>query len=303
MKVLITGGLGGLGRHISQALLNDGHDLLIFDVKTSRNEKVAKSFPPEMIYWGDITNPATYPDLSDFDAVIHLAFIIPPKSEEDWARNVNIGGTLHLIDELEKANPHCRFIFASSVTVVGVTQHLTPPISRDLPLNPTDNYTTDKAECEELVQNSTLDWIILRFAESPHLEIDLSPSYLKQMYMIAWHNRVEFIHPLDIATACKNAVATDCSKEIYLIGGGPACQSTFYEQMTQIFALFNLPPPKKEKFKQESVWLDFYDTTRSQEVLQFQQRTFDDYIEDLRESLGWKVGAIRFFAPIAKYFI
>jgi hypothetical protein len=73
--------------------------------------------------------------------------------------------------------------------------------------------------------------------------------------------------------------------------------------MTQLLGLFNLPPPKKEKFQQESVYLDWYDTTRSQEVLQFQQRTLDDYLEDLRESLGWKVGAIRLIAPIAKYFI
>ncbi|MHA1266461.1 MAG: NAD-dependent epimerase/dehydratase family protein [Candidatus Helarchaeota archaeon] len=303
MRIMITGGLGGLGRHVSEELLETGHEVLIFDKKSSQMKKVAQKFPAKCIIWGDITNPSTYPDLSELDAVIHLAFIIPPKSEEPWARNVNIGGTLHLIDELEKVNPTCRFVFASSVTVVGVTQHLSPPITRDLPVNPTDNYTADKAECEELIQHSTLDWIILRFAESPHLEIDLSPSYLKQMYNIAWYNRVEFVHPKDIAIACRNAVMTEWSKEIYLIGGGPACQSTFYDQISQIFALFNLPPPKKEKFKQSPVWLDWYDTRRSQEILQFQHRTFDDYLKDLRKTLGWKLNFIKFFAPLAKYFI
>lgn len=304
MKVLVTGGCGGLGRHVSQLLLDSGFNVTIFDIKTKKNQKVAKKFPPGCICWGDITDPETYPkNLSEMDAVIHLAFIIPPKSEEPWARKINYGGTKSLIEKVEEVNPSCRFVFASSVTVVGVTQHLEPPITLEQPLHPQDCYTSDKAECEDLVQSSTLEWNILRFAESPHLEMDLSPAYLKQMYSIAWYNRVEFVHPKDIATACMNAVTTECVKEIFLIGGGPQCQSTFHEQMTQIFAMFNLPPPKKEKFNKDPVWLDWYDTSRSQEVLQFQQRTFDDYMEDLRENLGWKVGFIRFFAPIAKYFM
>ncbi|MHA1131272.1 MAG: NAD-dependent epimerase/dehydratase family protein [Candidatus Helarchaeota archaeon] len=304
MKVLVTGAFGGLGRHVSQKLIDSGFDITLFDIKTKKNMKIAKKFPDNCIHWGDISKKETYPDnLSEFDAVVHLAFIIPPKSEESWARRINVGGTINLLDQLQEVNPYCRFIFASSVTVVGVTQHLKPPITCDLPIIASDYYTSDKAICEFLVRESSLDWIILRFAESPHLEMDLRPSYLKQMYSIAWNNRVEFIHPLDIATACKNAITTSHSKDVYIIGGGPSCQSTFYEQITKIFDMFNLPPPKKEKFKQEPVWLDWYDTQRSQDILQFQHHTFEDWLGDLKTNLSWKVGVIRFFAPIAKYFI
>jgi nucleoside-diphosphate-sugar epimerase len=304
MKVLVTGGLGGLGRHVCRALMDAGHEVSIFDIKTSRNEKIAKQFPEISIYWGNITDSRTYPEtLPEFDGIVHLAFIIPPKSEESWARKINVGGTLSLVRKIEEVNPSCRFIFASSVTVVGCTQNLTPPITVDHPVVVSDFYTSDKAICEIIVRESKLNWIILRFAESPHLEIDLSPSYLKQMYIIAADNRVEFIHPKDIAIACTNAVSTSYCHEIFIIGGGPKCQSTFYEQMTEVFAMFGLPPPKKEKFNSEPVWLDWYDTKRAQEVLQFQQRTFQDYIDDLRTTLGWKVGMVRFFAPIAKYFI
>lgn len=303
MKILVTGGLGGLGRHVSNQLLEAGFEVMIFDMKTARNQSVAQNFPSECIHWGDITNSNSYPDLKQFDAIIHLAFIIPPKSEESWARKINVGGTLHLIRTCERVNPSCRFIFASSVTVIGVTQHLVPPITAEnLPLRCSDFYTTDKSICEILIQESKLDWIILRFAESPHLEIDLSPKYLNQMYIISADARVEFVHPLDIATACTNAVTTSFSRDVYIIGGGPTCQGTFYDQITQIFALFNLPPPRKEKFNEAPVWLDWYDTTKSQEILQFQSRTFADYLEDLKKSLGWKLGFIKFFAPIAKYF-
>ncbi|MDD1778069.1 MAG: NAD(P)-dependent oxidoreductase [Candidatus Helarchaeota archaeon] len=303
MKVMVTGGLGGLGRHVSQALLDAGHEVLIFDMKTPRNEKVAEQFSPNSIHWGNITKPETFPDLSEFGAVIHLAFIIPPKSDERWARKVNVGGTLSLVRKLEEVNPTCRFIFSSSVTVTGITQYLPPPVTVNNPVIATDFYTADKAICEIIVKDSKLDWIILRFSESPHLEIELSPAYLKQMYSMAADSRAEFVHPKDIATACKNAVTTNYSHEIYIIGGGPTCQSTFYDQITQIFAMLKLPPPKKEKFKQEPCYLDWYDTTRSQQVLQFQERNFSHYLNDLKETLGWKVDAIRFLAPLVKFFI
>ena len=97
MKILVTGGLGGLGRHVSEQLLESWHDITIFDIKTRGNQKTAKNYPEECIHWGDITKPSTYPELSSYDAIIHLAFIIPPKSEERWARKVNVGGTTNLV--------------------------------------------------------------------------------------------------------------------------------------------------------------------------------------------------------------
>lgn len=305
-KVLVTGGLGGLGRHVSGLLLDSGYKTIIFDVKTKENEKTAKKFQLDKcnIKWGDITNPQTYKNiLPDVDAVIHLAFIIPPKSEEPWAREINVDGTKNLVEKLEKLNPDCRFIFSSSVSVYGITNEETPPLTTNHPVNPTDNYTSDKIKCEKFIQTSKLNWVILRFSEALHLNIELKMSTLKQMYNVAWYNRIEFIHPKDIATACKNSLTADCVGKIYNIAGGARCQTTFYDQMTQTFKMLKLPPPKKEKFNEKPYYLDWYETTNSQKKLNYQNHTFDDYLKDLKEELGWKLKVIRFFSPIIKHFI
>ena len=39
---------------------------------------------------------------------------------------------------------------------------ITDVLSADTPINPADVYGTHKAEAEELVRASTLDWVILR---------------------------------------------------------------------------------------------------------------------------------------------
>jgi hypothetical protein len=69
--------------------------------------------------------------------------------------------------------------------------------------------------------------------------------------------------------------------------------------MVRILSIFNISPPKKEKFLDGHYYLDWYDTEQSQKVLKFQERIFDDYIQDLKKELGWKVGLIKIFSPIA----
>ncbi|MHA1231624.1 MAG: NAD-dependent epimerase/dehydratase family protein [Candidatus Helarchaeota archaeon] len=306
MKVLVTGGLGGLGRYVCERLIELGHDVSIFDLKTVNNISVAKRFP-NRVYWGNILDERSYIDLiSDKDVIIHLAYILPPWSETNpKAREINVDATLKLIKNVEKLNPNCRFIFSSSVAVFGITNDKEPPITTDHPVRATDNYSSHKIECENALMNSKLEWIILRFAEAPYLNIDLKPKNLKRMYSLPWDQRVEFVHPLDVATAVSNAVSisSENTKEIYIIGGGPLCQQIYYDQICMLFEMFNLNPPKKEKFSDKPFYLDWYDTAKSQEVLQFQKRDFNDYIQDLESNLGWKVKFIKFFSPLVNALI
>ncbi|MHA1788292.1 MAG: NAD-dependent epimerase/dehydratase family protein [Candidatus Helarchaeota archaeon] len=306
MKILITGGLGGLGRHICKNLLEKGHEITIFDLKTMNNQMVANKFP-DLVKWGNILDENTYKDLiPDQDVIIHLAFILPPWSETNpKAYEINVEGTRQLVKLIEQLNPNCRLIFTSSVAVFGHTHNENPPITVDHPVFATDNYSEHKIKCENIVKNSNLEWIILRFAEAPYLNVDLKPKNLKRMYSLPWDQRVEFIHPLDVALAVSNAVSIPPhqAKKTYIIGGGTQCQLIYYDQIVKLFEMFNLPPPNKEKFSNDHFYLDWYDTNTSEKVFNFQKRNFDDYIDDLRSNLGWKVGFIRFFAPLVKIFI
>jgi len=69
-------------------------------------------------FWGNIVNfDQVRKAVKGVDVVIHLAFIIPPKSENNpgIARQVNLGGTKNVIRAIKDTNPSPKLIFTSSV--------------------------------------------------------------------------------------------------------------------------------------------------------------------------------------------
>ncbi|MBD3352608.1 MAG: NAD-dependent epimerase/dehydratase family protein [Candidatus Lokiarchaeota archaeon] len=305
MKVMVTGGLGGLGQYITQECINQKHDVTIFDLKTRSSVKIANRFPKGTVCYGDIMKPDTYQDLiPNLDAIIHLAFILPPMSEKaSFARNINVEGTKLLVESIKELNPDCRLIFASSVSLYGPTTWYNKDIIPERNINPTDNYTRHKAECESIIRNSGLEWLILRIAEAMYLSFDLSPKNLERMYDIPYNQRVEFIHPKDVALAFANAVSVDAKNEVFNIAGGVNCRMLFHEQIDKIFETLNLPPAKPNKFSTKTYYLDYYNTEKSQKLLKYQNRDFEDWIEDFKKEMGRTRDVIAFFAPIAKFFL
>tara|TARA_X000001388_G_scaffold38414_1_gene27109 strand:+ start:229 stop:1221 length:993 start_codon:yes stop_codon:yes gene_type:complete len=76
MKILITGGTGFQGSNLSKSLLEDGHDVVILNLHSEKNETNVKRFGLEKakIIWGTITDIHTVRDsMEDVDLVIHTA--------------------------------------------------------------------------------------------------------------------------------------------------------------------------------------------------------------------------------------
>ncbi|MFX1533286.1 MAG: NAD-dependent epimerase/dehydratase family protein, partial [Promethearchaeota archaeon] len=193
----------------------------------------------------------------------------------------------------------------SSVAVFGNTSNLTPPIPADHPVNPNDIYSNHKVECEELIKKSKLkEWIILRIGLASYIEVEMATDQIEAMFDYPADLRVEFVHVKDVALACKNALTTEHINESYIIGGGSSCQMTYYDVLTQIFSTFHLPPPPREKFSTEVPYgNDWYDTTRSQKVFQYQRHTFDDYLKDVQDALGRKRIFLRLMSPITSLYM
>ena len=115
MNVLITGAFGNLGTNAMKKLVEQGHRVRCFDLKTSANQKKADKYKARFnnqfdVAWGDVRNPG---DLAaavrDQHVVVHLSFIMPPGSDErpEWAREINVGGTQNLIAAM-KASCRCK---------------------------------------------------------------------------------------------------------------------------------------------------------------------------------------------------
>ena len=287
MRVLITGAAGNLGSSLCRAFLREG-----FDVRVLLHRKRLKGLGANLeVVWGDVTHlDSVRGAMEGVDAVVHLAAIIPPLTEKnpELATRVNVGGTQTVVDLIKEKGERIPFVFTSSAGVFGPTPDATEPLHPDRnPLNPTTVYLKTKVQAEDLIKESGIDYLILRLTSSPYSLLSiirLKRAGIKyHMFSIPLKNRLEFCHLDDVALAILNAVKNfDMVKcNTLMIGGGPSQQMRYEDMLRAVLGTFGLPLPPRHKFAKEPYALDWYDTSRSQELLKFQQKTLDDYTRDL----------------------
>lgn len=309
IRILLTGAFGNIGESTLLALFEKDYEIRCFDVQTKRNEKVCKKLNRKGKFetiWGDILN-ASHVDriCEEIDCVIHLAGIIPPLSElkPELAKSVNVEGTRNILRVIEKRNKTPKFVFASSVSTFGPTMHLQPPRRASEPLNPTDVYTHTKFDCESMIRNSTVPWTILRFAAAPPAELttDMDPI----VFEIPLDQRIEFVHTRDVGKACANAVEAETIGKTLLIGGGPSCQMLEREFVSKLFEGMGIGMIPDSAFRvatkpEEYFYTDWLDTQDSQQLLQFQSRSFEDYIGEMKSQLGIMKYVTKLFKGLAR---
>jgi nucleoside-diphosphate-sugar epimerase len=217
--------------------------------------------------------------------VVHLAGIVQPFTEEnpELAYKVNVGGTQTIVDLIKERGGSIPFVFPSSVAVFGPCPDATEPLHPERNLcNPTSVYAKTKVQAENLIKESGIDYVILRATAVPYLRI--TPRDMKtHLYTIPLKNRLEFCHPDDAALAAVNSVKNFelVKGNTLIIAGGPSQQMLFEDMLGALLGTFGLPLPPRHKFAKEPYALDWYDTSRSQELLKFQHKTLDDYTRDL----------------------
>ncbi|KGQ22709.2 complex I NDUFA9 subunit family protein [Thermus filiformis] len=136
MRVLVVGGTGFVGRHLVARLLEGGHTPLVLSRKAGELPKGAVHLP------GDITREV--PELKGVEAAIYLAGIIRERGQT--FRAVHVEGVRNLLEGMRRAG-------------VGRLLHMSALGARR---GTGSRYFETKAQGEELVQGSGLDWTIFR---------------------------------------------------------------------------------------------------------------------------------------------
>ena len=304
MKVLLTGAFGNIGESTLLALFEKGYDIQCFDLPNERNAKIAKKLGKKGKFetiWGDILDlPLLPPEPLGAVGVIHLVGIIPPLSESkpDLAKSVNIEGTKNVIKAVESQETRPKLIFASSVSIFGPTMHLQPPRTAQDPVNATDVYTGTKIDCEKILKESSLSWTILRFAAAP--PSDLNSDIDSIIFEIPLDQRIEFVHTRDVGIACANAVEAETVGKTLLIGAGQSGQMLQREFVSRIFEGMGIGMLPDSAFRvatkpEEYYYTDWLDTEESQRLLQYQTRSFQDYIDEMKSQLGIMKYAAKLF--------
>lgn len=144
MKILVTGGAGFIGSHLSDRLILDSHEVFVIDnLSSGREGNIAKRarFLKEDIRnhsLGDIFKK------EKFEIVFHLAAqsdVSKSLKNPKMDMETNILGTLNLL-ELSAKNKVKKFIFANSVACFGEPKYL--PIDEKHPPSPISFYGLSK---------------------------------------------------------------------------------------------------------------------------------------------------------------
>jgi UDP-glucuronate 4-epimerase len=159
-RVVVTGGVGFIGYHVTRALLARGDDVVVVDdfsrapypvAEKKRNEHdLAVEFPRARVVVACVTDrDVIRPLLQGADSVLHLAGIAGVRpSFADPARyaRVNVEGTA-VVQELAAELGIERFVFASSSSVYGNATPL--PAHEDAPaVVPESPYAASKRAAE-----------------------------------------------------------------------------------------------------------------------------------------------------------
>ena len=151
MKVLVTGAFGNVGTYAVDELLSRGATVCCLDIPSPLSKRKARPYAGKVeIIWGDIRDTEVVARaVQGADVIVHLAFIIPPKSEQRpaWAETINVGGTWNLLQAALASKSRPRIVFSSSIALYGRTQHLAPPRKAYELLHPYEDYAYHKMTC------------------------------------------------------------------------------------------------------------------------------------------------------------
>jgi len=166
MKIFITGGLGQIGSHVAEMLLERGDEVVVIDnLATGRIEHLAQH-PRLKVIIDTISNKDLIYDLmADFkpDVVVHTA--VSYKDPNDWYNDTLtncVGGSI-LVDAA-KRNGVKRFIYFQTALCYGL-KPIEQPITLNHPRKPEgSSYAISKTANELYIELSGIDYVTFRLA-------------------------------------------------------------------------------------------------------------------------------------------
>lgn len=258
MLAAMTGASGSIGKTVVPKLLEDRNlrCRLLFRNSPANQKKIRrlkKEFGDRVeILFGDVSSPDTCETLvRDADFVLHLAAVIPPKSDhdEDLTWKTNYDGTRHIVDAIVKTGNKAALIYFSSVAVYG---HRTEKCHWGRvgdPLLPSvfDAYGASKVKAERYILESPLKkFVILRESGVLYDNMMMNNIHDGLMFHTPINVFIEWISVQDTSRLLSAILHYEDQKEdqkpgfwnrIYNVGGGDACRQTGFDTYEDGFRL------------------------------------------------------------------
>lgn len=249
---MITGGMGFVGSHLCDNLLEDGHQLIIITKSMHKKRNVShisKKIKIEQIDVVDFKKLGKSIEKNKPDVIIHLAgetshsqsFKAPLLDIE-----ANAKSTLFILEKIRKMKSGCRFILGSTFIVVGKPTKL--PVDEQTICNPTTIYGANRLAsehyCKIYHQVYGLDTLIFRITNSfgPREQIIPNKNAINFLIYKAFKkedltifSRGKFFRDIiyisDVVTGIKTIITKGKSGNLYWISSG---RKTWFYQFGEL---------------------------------------------------------------------
>ena len=232
-KILITGGAGFIGSHLSKILLDQDYSVTIVDNLSSGSIKnlsnVIKKI--ELINTDILELEKIKPYIQKTDCVVHLAGlsrVIPSINNPEMCFKNNVFGTEIIARLCSKYKK--KLVFSSSREVYGNSTSL--PVSECHPLSPENPYGASKILGESIIQAYSrtfeLNFVILRLANAYGInDFDrVIPTFIenarnnKDIMIYGGEQVIDFIYIDDVIDAFIRCFDPTINNKVFNIGSG-----------------------------------------------------------------------------------
>lgn len=238
IKILVTGGAGFIGSHLVEALVEEGHDVIVLDdFSLGKEENLSSVKNYIQIVKGDVRDEILVKKLAKDINVIYneAAASSSPMffSNLKDAFSINVNGFINILNAAKENN--AKVIYASTSVVYGNSKL---PFREDMEVNPPNFYSASKLSQEHIAkifsQEYGIDTIGLRYMSvyGPHekskgIYANLVSQFLWAMkkgeqpviYGDGTQTR-DFIYVKDVVQANILAMKRGDSSEIFNVGTG-----------------------------------------------------------------------------------
>lgn len=243
-RVVVIGGAGFIGSHITEALLNEPvKKIVVFDNLTRggrENIDAVMKDPRVELVQDDITHQDVLDRvLEGADYVFHLAalWLLHCYEYPRSAFEVNIRGTFNVVESCVK-NKVKRLIYSSSASVYGDALQI--PMTEDHPFNNRTFYGATKVAGEQICrafnERYKMNYVGLRYMNVYGARQDYKGTYIAVIMKILdrldqglppvvygdGSQSYDFIYVSDVAQANICALKADATDKFYNVGGGKA---------------------------------------------------------------------------------
>ena len=227
--ILITGGAGFIGSHLTDRLLERGDSVLVVDnFASARRDSLPAAADGLRLEEASIADTALVDRLfEDFrpDVVVHAAASY--KDPDDWTEDVrtNALGTANVVKAAERVGVR-RFVYLQTALCYGLHPQ-EQPITLTHPLDPgASSYAISKTAGEWYVRLSALDWISFRLANvyGPRNVSGPLPTFFQRLEqgkpVFVVDTRRDFLYVDDLVAVAMKAIDGRGERGAYHVSSG-----------------------------------------------------------------------------------